>query len=118
MLSGRWNPHDITGLHEVPYHAARNTALKSAPPLAKLFTSAIGPGAAVTSRAILSEAAPGSGSTSPATGGTCRARPHSNAATHAAPPDAPNSPSAPLIEVTTVLAPPNSSVSAAASTAS
>ena len=91
-MSGSRNPHDITGLHEHRYHAARNTALKSAPPLAKLFTSAIGPGAAVASRAILSETVPGSGSTSPATGGTCRARPHSNASTIRRPVEIPRGP--------------------------
>ena len=45
-------------------------------------------------------------------------RPHSSAAAHAAPPDAPHSPSAPLIEVTMVRVLPKSSLSASASIAS
>src|SRR3954454_16099810 len=61
---------------------------------------------------------PGCGVLNPAIGGTAPAAPHNIAATTAAAPLAPLSPIAPLIDVTIVSAPPNISVSAAASTAS
>src|SRR6185503_6652083 len=106
--------------HYVRNHtrATRSTALKSAPPLAKLLTSAIGPGASTLSRASRSVAADGSACASPAIGGTRPTRPHKSAAAHAALPVAPNSPSAPFTDVTTARPQPNSLVSACASAAS
>src|SRR4249919_2513772 len=82
------------------YWATRRTTLKSAPPLAKLLTRTIGPSAAVTLRVRRSAAASGHGSFNPAMGGTLPTAPQIRAAAQAALPEAPDSPSAPLIEVT------------------
>ncbi len=62
--------------------------------------------------------ADGSTSARPAIGGTLPAAPHRRAAAQAALPDAPNSPSAPLIDVTTGRASPKTCASADASTSS
>src|SRR5262249_27365750 len=51
-------------------HRARTTTLNNAPPLEKLLTSAIGPGASMLAAARRSVAACGSGSVRPAIGGT------------------------------------------------
>src|SRR5262249_43864951 len=96
----------------------RSTTLNSAPPLATLLTSAIGPGASIAVRARRSDAVAGSGLVRPAIGGTRPARPQSSAATHDAAPAVPDSPTAPFSDVITVLVPPKSVVSASASTAS
>ena len=100
------------------YIAARSTVLNMAPPLAKLLTSAIGPGASTDVVASLSVRAASSGVVKPEMGGTRPRRPQRRAAAHDAPPDAPDSPSDPFSDVTTVGADPNSAQSASASTAS
>ena len=83
---GRWAATDTRAGVPIRHAAwrARSTTLKSAPPLAKLLTSAMGPDAAAGSRARHSGAAAGSGSSRPAIGGTRPLAPHRSAAAHEA----------------------------------
>ena len=87
-----------------------STTLNSAPPLAKLLTSTIGPGASTASRASRSVAVAGSGVVQ--AGDRRHAARRGRRATPRRTrrcPTAPNSPSAPLIDVTTARPPPKSS---------
>ena len=98
--------------------STRRTTLKSAPPLANALTSATRAGARTRLVARFRDAEAGSGELSPAIGGTALTDPHSAAATTTAALDAPHSPIAPLMEVTIVRDPPNTSDSACVSTRS
>ena len=93
----------------IPHAIGATTRLKRAPPLAKLLTSATGPGAAIGSRAQSQRRGAGVGLDQSGNRRHGPTRPQRSAAAHAALPEAPDSPSAPFTDVTTGEAPANTS---------